>query len=38
VPTTPGEAVRVLLTEEDDEDGVWLIDIQSSKTEQNGPA
>lgn len=37
VPTTPGEEVRVLLTEEDDEDGVWLVDTQSSRTKPNSP-
>lgn len=36
VPTTPGEAVRVRLTEQDSEDGVWLIDIHASASETNG--
>jgi len=36
VPTTPGEVVRVKMTEQDDEDGVWLIGTASAETETNG--
>lgn len=36
VPTTQGEIVRVRLTEQDSEDGVWLIGTQSSESKTNG--
>lgn len=36
VPTTPGEEVRVLLTEQDSEDGVWLIETGASEPVTNG--
>ncbi len=35
VPTTPGEVVRVKMTEQDDKDGVWLIGTASAETETN---
>jgi len=36
VPTSQGEAVRVRLIEQDDEDGVWLITTDSERAETNG--
>lgn len=36
VPTTFREEVRVRLIEQDDEDGVWLIDTETTTPEQNG--
>lgn len=36
VPTTPGEIVRVRLSEQDSEDGVWLIDTEVPESETNG--
>lgn len=36
VPTTPGEAIRVRLIEQDSEDGVWLIEMNSTEPETNG--
>lgn len=36
VPTTPGEAIRVKLAEQDAEDGVWLIETASNDSERNG--
>ncbi len=36
VPTSQGEAVRVRLAEQDEEDGVWLITTDSDRTETNG--
>ena len=35
VPTTAGEEVRVRLTEQDSEDGVWLIGTRASEPETN---
>lgn len=36
VPTSQGEEVRVKLTEQDGEDGVWLITTDSERIETNG--
>ncbi len=36
VPTNQGEEVRVHLTEQDGEDGVWLITTESERTTTNG--
>lgn len=36
VPTSQGEEVRVRLTEQDGEDGVWLITTDSERIETNG--
>jgi pyrimidine operon attenuation protein/uracil phosphoribosyltransferase len=35
VPTTPGEAIRVKLVEQDSEDGVWLIETKVEQQERN---
>lgn len=38
VPTSHGEAVRVRLTEQDGEDGVWLIATEAEQLKTNGKA